>query len=521
MGDLNAQIGSDNGKYKHIMGPHGVDPPDRNGPLFVEFCNANNMVIGGSLFRHREMEKITWEAPKCYTKKQIDHICISKEWKKYLLFSICPKEKLADIASDHLLVIGEMCLRLENVQRRVKGAVGELFDTNRLSDRNVKNSFVKEVRTRACNGVPSTETVQEQWTAIEDGFITASEKILGVPGTKREEWISDSTWQKIAERKEAKAAIERTKNVIKRIEADRRYEELKREVDIALQSDRHLWFCALAAEGKKKMAAEGDMKHLYEMIRRVKVDEPHAKKPIKSTNGQLLTNPSDQLERWAEHFGQLLAPPARKQRQCADRQPPEPPHVRRIGQVSSEEPTVQEIEAAIQAMECDAEPGIDRISVEMLKVDPTLAAQILHPLFCTIWNTGTFPVDWTQEILVPVPKKEQTDTKICGNWTAVCQLCVGLKVLCKVILNRIQQPIDATLRRQQAAYREGRSALDHIATLRIIIEQMNENAGSLYLVFLQYEKEYNRLSYTYLWSALRRKGVPDKIVNLLAARYNT
>lgn len=89
------------------------------------------------------------------------------------------------------------------------------------------------------------------------------------------------------------------------------------------------------------------------------------------------------------------------------------------------------------------------------------------------------------------------------------------------ILNRIQQPIDVTLRRQQAAYREGRSALDHIATLRIIIEQMNESAGSLYLVFLQYEKECNRLCHTYLWSALRRKGVPDKIVNLLAARYNT
>ncbi|XP_065091578.1 uncharacterized protein LOC135712547 [Ochlerotatus camptorhynchus] len=97
-------------------------------------------------------------------------------------------------------------------------------------------------------------------------------------------------------------------------------------------------------------------------------------------------------------------------------------------------------------------------------------------------------------------------------------LCIVLKVLCKVILNRIQEKIDASLRRQQAGFRAGRSCVDHIITLRIILEQVNEFRESLYLVFIDYEKAFERLNHENLWGALRRKGVPDKIVDLIEAQ---
>ncbi|XP_065091614.1 ankyrin-1-like [Ochlerotatus camptorhynchus] len=42
---------------------------------------------------------------------------------------------------------------------------------------------------------------------------------------------------------------------------------------------------------------------------------------------------------------------------------------------------------------------------------------------------------------------------------------------------------------------------------------------SLYLVFIDYEKAFDRLNHENLWGALRRKGVPDKIVNLIEAQY--
>lgn len=98
-------------------------------------------------------------------------------------------------------------------------------------------------------------------------------------------------------------------------------------------------------------------------------------------------------------------------------------------------------------------------------------------------------------------------------------LCIILKVLCKVILTRIQEKIDATLRRQQAGFRAGRACVDHVVTLRVIIEQINELQESLHLVFVDYEKAFDRLNHRNLWEALRRKGVPEKIVSLIEAQY--
>ncbi|KAF2895401.1 hypothetical protein ILUMI_10776 [Ignelater luminosus] len=41
----------------------------------------------------------------------------------------------------------------------------------------------------------------------------------------------------------------------------------------------------------------------------------------------------------------------------------------------------------------------------MLKSDPTLSAEALHPIFSMIWEDKLFPKDWLQGILVKIPKK--------------------------------------------------------------------------------------------------------------------
>ena len=48
------------------------------------------------------------------------------------------------------------------------------------------------------------------------------------------------------------------------------------------------------------------------------------------------------------------------------------------------------------------------------------------------------------------------------------------KVFNRVILNRIKDAVDNTLRDEQAGFRKNRSCTDQIAALRIIIEQSRE-----------------------------------------------
>jgi hypothetical protein len=49
--------------------------------------------------------------------------------------------------------------------------------------------------------------------------------------------------------------------------------------------------------------------------------------------------------------------------------------------------------------------GLDDIPSELLKTDVDLTVTLLHPLLQQIWNTETFPDDWNEGILIPLPKK--------------------------------------------------------------------------------------------------------------------
>lgn len=59
MGDLNAKVGSDNSGYERLIGHHGKGEMNENGQLFTDFCAENNLVIGGTLFPHKDIHKTT------------------------------------------------------------------------------------------------------------------------------------------------------------------------------------------------------------------------------------------------------------------------------------------------------------------------------------------------------------------------------------------------------------------------------------------------------------------------------
>ena len=76
MGNMNAKLGLDNTGRELIMGREALGEMNENGELFVDFCAFNELVIGGSVFKHRDIHKATWVSPDGRTKNQIDYISI-------------------------------------------------------------------------------------------------------------------------------------------------------------------------------------------------------------------------------------------------------------------------------------------------------------------------------------------------------------------------------------------------------------------------------------------------------------
>ena len=93
------------------------------------------------------------------------------------------------------------------------------------------------------------------------------------------------------------------------------------------------------------------------------------------------------------------------------------------------------------------------------------------------------------------------------------------KIIAKIILERLKNHIYATIDATQAGFRPESSCADHINTVRIIIEQCAAFKQDLHLLFIDFEKAFDSVHRESLWKALRRRGVPDKIITMIKATY--
>ena len=110
MGDLNAKVGSDNTNHDRAMGKEGCGSMDNNGERLLEFCTTCDLVIGGTLFPHREIHKLTWCSPNGRDKNQIDHLMMNGTWRRSL--QDVRVRSGADVGSDHHLVTATLKLKL-------------------------------------------------------------------------------------------------------------------------------------------------------------------------------------------------------------------------------------------------------------------------------------------------------------------------------------------------------------------------------------------------------------------------
>jgi len=72
-GDLNPKVGADNKNFENAKGRQGLGNMNENGLRIAELCSNNNLVIGGTLFPHKQIHKATWVSPDQTTQNQIDH----------------------------------------------------------------------------------------------------------------------------------------------------------------------------------------------------------------------------------------------------------------------------------------------------------------------------------------------------------------------------------------------------------------------------------------------------------------
>ena len=142
---------------------------------------------------------------------------------------------------------------------------------------------------------------------------------------------------------------------------------------------------------------------------------------------------------------------------------------------------------------------------------------MLHSLLCKIWKQERVPDDWKRKHLVQPPKKG--DLSFCNNWRGIMLLSITGEILSRIILERLKSALDKTLRDEQAGFRQDRPYTDHIATMRIIIEQSLEWQTPLYAVFVDFQKAFDSVDQNVIWRLRHHYSVPPKFISIIQQMY--
>ena len=123
---------------------------------------------------------------------------------------------------------------------------------------------------------------------------------------------------------------------------------------------------------------------------------------INDRNGRDLVDIEEIQKRWKEYTEERYKKDLREP-DCSD------------DVVSHPEPDSLEskVKWALGSTAVNKASGCDRIPVELFKTLKDDAIKVLHSICQQIWKTQQWPQDWKRSILIPIPKR--SNTQECAN----------------------------------------------------------------------------------------------------------
>lgn len=504
MGDLNAKVGSSNVNWESVMGAHGLGVMNENGELFADLCAKHDLVIGGTIFPHNNIHKTTWVSPNMKTQNQIDHIAISKKWRTSLLD--VRSRRGADVYSDHHLVVGQIRIKLAANTKRRPSCIRKL-NVAKLRSHTTTELFIDKINKTLADVAP-TDSVN--WTTVAATYQQAGEQVLGFINYDRKEWISDTTWQLIADRRIIKQRLNETHNIEEKTSMQRTYGEANKRISRSARTDKRRWFSNIATQAQ--IAADSrNTREVYRLAKKL-IKKPYLSGiPIRSPDGTLAATNEQQTEVWTNYFSEHLnKPPTTVPRSPVD-------NIRQALRFNADTPSRSELKAAFKYLKNGKAPGADNISPEMFKVAVDFSTDILMNVIGQVWDAEDIPDEWTEGLIIKLPKKG--DLSKCENWRGITLLNTINKLISIIIHNRISSVLNTVLRKEQAGFRPGRSCIDHINTLRIIAEQSIEWQSPCYMLFIDFKQAFDSVDRSMLWTILQSYGIPVKILNIIKQLY--
>ncbi|BHF77105.1 hypothetical protein SprV_0502020700 [Sparganum proliferum] len=364
LGDFNARVGTDHAAWRGVLCPHGLRGSNDNGLLLLRTCAEHRLILMNIFFCLPVREKTVWMHSRSRQWHLLDYVLVRR--RDQLHVQVTKAIPGADGWTDYRLVISKIHIHLQP-RRRLQGKrpSGKLnIALLPLSAHHLH--FGNELAERIDN-LPVAATADEnaseenRWCKLRDTVQSTALAVLGRERRQHQDWFDDND-----------AAISNLfvdmnrlhKAYIDRPTADNKaaFYRCRRFVQQRLREMQDAW-TARKAEEIQGYVGRNEWKNFFSAITVVYGPPTSGTAPLLSADGStLLTEKTQILQRWAEHFRGVLNFPST----ISDAVIARLPEVK-INVDLDHPPSLHETIRAILQLSSGKAPGSDAISAEVYK----------------------------------------------------------------------------------------------------------------------------------------------------------
>ncbi|BHF63659.1 hypothetical protein SprV_0200665300 [Sparganum proliferum] len=269
LGDFTARVGTDHAVWRGVLGPHGLRDSNDNGLVPLRTCAEHRLILTNTFFCLPEREKATWGHPRSRQWHLLDYVLVRR-----LISGTC---------------CNELAQRLDNLP----------VDATTVADENA--------------------SVKNRWCQLRDRVQSTALAVLGRARRKHHDWFDDND-----------AVISNLlaeKNRLHKAYVDHPTEDNKasfyrsrRHLQQRLREIQDAW-TARKAEEIQGYADRNEWKN-FSAIKAVYGPPTKGTAPLLSADSStLLTEKTQILQRWAEHFRGVFNHPSTISDAAIDRLP--------------------------------------------------------------------------------------------------------------------------------------------------------------------------------------------------------
>ena len=166
--------------------------------------------------------------------------------------------------------------------------------------------------------------------------------------------------------------------------------------------------------------------------------------------------------------------------------------------------TEAEIYEAMRQCKPGKAPGLDGLPYELYLRWSHLFVPILTRLYNHWFTLGHIPSQVTKGVISLMRKKDTTG-KLMKDWRPITLLNTELKILAKVLTNRLREVVDSLIGPEQTYAMAGRSIRSNLHLIREVLEGVEDDQNAA-LVSLDQSKAFDRVDHRYLFKVLDAAG---------------